>query len=364
MQILQRKRYFIAKTLWQYLFLLIIATNQLNANTEKNNKIVQVITPSNVLAQVNTINAELELIRQAMGKPMIDNPPYQVKNASPREVYFEAQALFDKANRLTYEITGVYVHTPMISYQKNLKPKDVLNVVNQALSCINLISQALSIDTSAIEKQTNESATPTDVFNRIIFVNAMLDHLLYQKTSPADVYEQVTLSLEYVNELLSHFDTTTKVTKPEFIANKTPKDVFFELVNCLKIIKELAISANIQMLSVNDQLVAQSNITPNDVYNISKVILAEIKYLDNHIIGDMPKRKIFSHYPSYKTPSQVYQQAAYLRLKLKLLEKTFAQHPNWINQISNQGIKQYLFTQLEDKDTDLSVQLALGWFIL
>ncbi|MCF6775344.1 hypothetical protein L3V83_02035 [Thiotrichales bacterium 19X7-9] len=364
MYIVHKINIFSLKMLCQSLILLLIIVNQSNANTHEIKNHTQAITPSNVLAQVNMINAKLELIRQAIGKPAILPPSYQVKNASPREVYFEAQALFDKSNRLAYEVTGIYIHTPIIKYQKNLQPKDVLKIVNQAFSCIKLVSQALAIDSSSISKPTIKPATPTDVFNRMIFVNAVLDHLLYQKTSPADVYEQVTLSIEYVNELLKHFNVTTKVTKPQFISNKTPKDVFLGLINCLKIIKQLALSAHIQMISINDQLITQSNITPNDVFNISKIILAEIKYLDNKIIGDMPKRKIFSHHPGYKTPSKVYQQVSYLRLKLELLEKTLVQNPHWVNQLSYHTTKQKLLISASNGNKQLATQSVFNWFAL
>ena len=96
------------------------------------------ITPSDVYSKVSTLSHNIELIRKALGRPKTNKALIIVKDASPREVYFEAQVLFKKSNRLTDEILGSYAIEPKKSI-KNLGSADVLALVNAAYDRVQAI---------------------------------------------------------------------------------------------------------------------------------------------------------------------------------------------------------------------------------
>ena len=61
---------------------------------------------ADVFTRVASVEGELELIRARMGKSGASAPLIRVRDAAPREVYFQAQTLFHKANWLATELTG------------------------------------------------------------------------------------------------------------------------------------------------------------------------------------------------------------------------------------------------------------------
>ena len=74
-----------------------------------------------VFVQVSLIHAELELLRFEMGKSTFKQNELVVKDASSREIFFQALTLFRKANRLSFEHTRFRVAEPDIP-KNTIKP--------------------------------------------------------------------------------------------------------------------------------------------------------------------------------------------------------------------------------------------------
>ncbi|MEE8200794.1 MAG: hypothetical protein V3R29_06460, partial [Candidatus Acidoferrales bacterium] len=64
------------------------------------------IIPADVLARVELLRNELDLIRFEMGQAKVQPIEIAVSDASPREVIFQAITLFRKMNQLSFEMTG------------------------------------------------------------------------------------------------------------------------------------------------------------------------------------------------------------------------------------------------------------------
>ena len=64
------------------------------------------IQPPDVFQNTLVIRAELEEIREFMGRPSIWRPEIIVRGAQPREVFFQAITLWVKAIRLCHEARG------------------------------------------------------------------------------------------------------------------------------------------------------------------------------------------------------------------------------------------------------------------
>jgi hypothetical protein len=56
-----------------------------------------------------------------------------VTNAAPREVYFQAQTLLKKANRLAFEFTASLVEQPKAAEVQEIKPAHVWRTLDEAL---------------------------------------------------------------------------------------------------------------------------------------------------------------------------------------------------------------------------------------
>lgn len=285
----------------------------------------QEMLPADVLARVKLLSAELELIRKAIGKPTTLPMPVTVSNASPREVYFAAKSLYQKANRLSYEITGTDKSERPTTNQ-SITPSHVWWIVNDALQRILTVKKHLGIHKKIHEQSQPESTTATAVLNAIIKNNQQLNSLLYKQVMPADVYEKLTLAIHYTERLLKQFNSEQRIPKPNPLQkNLTPEDVFKSLVKCISTLKQIANASKIKMLDLNTSHHYQAK--PSNVYDLAKIIVAEVRYL-NLSVGN--KSSIESYNPGYKTPSEVYQRASILQKQLDLLKKYVTQQPNWV----------------------------------
>lgn len=287
----------------------------------------QEVLPADVLARVKLLSAELELIRQAIGKPPARPIQMSVSNASPREVYFAAKSLYQKANRLSYEITGTDKSERPIADQ-SITPSHVWWLVNDALQRVLTVKKVLGINKQIKEASQPESTTATAVLNAIIKNNQQLNALLYRQVMPADVYEKVTLAINYTEQLLRRFDNSDRIPKEKPLQkNLTPENVFNALAHCIKTLKKIANASNIKMLDLNTRNHYQAK--PSNVYDLAKIIVAEVRHL-NRLIGN--NKALQSYYPGYKTPSQVYQRTTILQQQLQQLETYVNKDSAWIKQ--------------------------------
>tara|TARA_B100000508_G_scaffold132661_1_gene121803 strand:- start:349 stop:1359 length:1011 start_codon:yes stop_codon:yes gene_type:complete len=293
----------------------------------------QAVLPADVLARVKLLQSELNLIREAMGKPIDHEMFLKVGDASPREVYYQAQALYQKANNLAYEVAGNFSPMPKTDTTE-LRPIHVWRLVNESLKRVLLVKQTLGIQQTVKEKLQPKNTTPTEVYNAILQTNQTLNHLLYKRTAPSDVYEQITLAINYTEQLLRSFDVDNSIpSTPTYIPNKSPADVHQRLTQCVELLGSIAKLSGVQMLNVQINQNAVHHIAPNDVYDLSKIIVAEVSYFHAHLPKKSQAPEVY--YPGYKLPSDVYQRAGILLKQLQLLEKEVQQQPNWLRKNSN-----------------------------
>ena len=64
-----------------------------------------IVEPSDVHARLIFLQSELDQIRSEMGKSEPTPMELDIADVAPREVYFQAETLFKKANRLSFEHT-------------------------------------------------------------------------------------------------------------------------------------------------------------------------------------------------------------------------------------------------------------------
>lgn len=285
------------------------------------------IIPADVLARAKLFSKELNLIRQALGKPSEKQNFISVSNASPREVYFEAEALFQKTNQLAYEITGGSESAPR-NRSNDIVPADVYSVVDASLKRILLVKKELGITKKIIETKEASNTTPSDVFNSILNSNQELSGLLYQKISPTDVYSQITQAISYSAHLINQANASPLIPNPsQFSANKKPSDVYKRLIKCIQTLQVIAEKSNIRMLHIKVNDFSQYQATASNAYDISKIIVAETKYL-NMLLPKPEEVDLF--YPGYKTPSQTFQRSSILLKQLNILKKSAEKNSSWL----------------------------------
>ncbi|MDF1758955.1 MAG: hypothetical protein P1U40_00290 [Coxiellaceae bacterium] len=279
---------------------------------------IQHIIPADVLARVKLLDAELNNIRIALGKPKVQQQILTVSNVSPREVYFEAQALYEKSNKLAYEVTGSFDHYD-VAPPKDITPMDVWKVVDAALVRVLSIKQRLHIRSQVKEKAEPDDITPTQVFNALLQSNHIVNSLLYHRVEPSNVYQEVTLAIKYAEKTLKNMGVNDRLpTEPKLEHGKTPTDVYKRLIECVRLLSKISQQSHMKMLSVKLNKDKIQQLTPSSVYDLSKIVVAETRFLS---LKQQDSEMVRSFYPGYKTPSEVYQRVGILMQQLKLIEQ-------------------------------------------
>jgi len=288
----------------------------------------QAIQSADVYLHVALVRDELELLRFEMGRPSDHQLPIAVSNVAPREVFFQALTLFQKADRLVYEQTRERVDEPAIP-QGEILPGHVWQVVDVALQRIRRVKSELGIVEKSAPGVRNADKRPTDVFIAIAQADRQLNLLLERQFAPGDVFKQVTLAMAYSARLLSHFDGAERIAAtPAYQRGKQPVDVYHRLVAVLARLQKIAQQSGLAMLTLSDVDDA-AEITPSDVYDIASVLVAELAYL-HHQLGTV-ERPLPQHYPGRKFPSDVYQRAGILEAQLTTLQAQVDANPDWLH---------------------------------
>ena len=288
---------------------------------------VEEILPADVLARVQLLRDELELIRFEMGKPENQQSEISVTNAAPREVFFQGITLFRKTNRLSFELTRTGGEEPENPPVAILRPYHVWIVVDRALKRVLIVKRRLGIRDKCEEKAQLESTTPTQVFRSVVQANRQLNLLLEKRFTPSDVFQQVTLAMNYGASLLARFPGATRIPKePAFVRGKRPDDVFERLIECYELVRNIAQRSGVKMLEFKIDKATIKGKTPSDVNDVASLIVSELAYL--HTLLDNAEAPARVYYPGRKLPSHVFQRAGMLKAQLEELKRRMEKQPD------------------------------------
>ncbi len=288
--------------------------------------------PNIAYDMVEIVHGEIELIRKQKQIPVDSREYIPVENAYPREVYFQALTLRQKAGRLCHETSQFLLAPPAVvqySLPKNITPKDVYEIVNDAWSQIQCAKAGLGISEKfeSTSKDNNSSKTLTDVFKAIVQANRQLNLILEQPIEQGDVYAVTKQADQYIVDILNKLApvwSLTAPTMPEYQAGIAPIDIYKKMITNFRIIQRIADESGIDMLHLGPDI--QEPITTTDVFDLSSLILSELHYFATQA-GVERIYKIASH-PD-KVSSDVYQQALIVETHLEILENFTKTYPTW-----------------------------------
>lgn len=308
-----------------------VATGQVRAQStpDQATGATAVVEPADVFVHVALVRSELELIRAVMGKPIDTRMEIDVQHAQPREVFFQALALFRTADQLCFEQARRRTAGPS-TRSGDIQPREVYQVVDAALERVRLVKKTLGIDDRSPSPQRDPSKTPTDVFRSIIAADQQLNLLLDRPFSPGDAFEEVTMAVGYTARLLAHFPGATRIgDPPPFESSKQPADVYRRLTECFQLIRQIAELSKLSVLTLDISKAKLAEVTPSDVHVIASLIVSELAYLHAQLPDARAAREV--HDPGRKFPSHVYQRAGILKGQLQELQNLVRQHPNWFS---------------------------------
>ena len=284
---------------------------------------------------VELVQQEIELIRKYKQAASDSRGLIPVENVYPREVYFQALTLRQKAGRLCHETIQSLFAPPLVarySIPSNITSKDVYEIANDAWSQIRCAKAGLNIKETNTEHTTNsENAkkTLTDVFKLIVQTNRQLNLILEQPIEQGDVYAIVEQANAYIIDILNKIAPVWSLnapTLPAYQAGTAPIDTYKIMLRNFRIIQEIAKDSGISMLDLGNDI--QVPINTSDVFDLSSLILSELRYFATQIGVERVYR--LSSFPD-KVAADVYQQAQFAEQHLKILNEFTEKYPTWTN---------------------------------
>jgi len=286
------------------------------------------VTPTEVYRKVELVAAEIDLIRQEMGFGYDRKVPFQVSDAQPREVYFQAFTLFEKSNRLLFEQLRERDKVP-VQVVADVQPSDVLTVVENSLGLLMRVKSYLSIPELAQLPPSDQVRTPTDVFKLIVEQNRILNQLLQRRFAPSDVYQQLTYGVGITSSLLATLPVPNRLgTEPEFERRKTPTDVYARLLEVFHSLCGVMRRSGEACLEVDAAEKQRNDLTPSDVYDLASLVISELRHLHSERKGT--SSIMDSYFPGDKLPSHAYQRAGRLLSQILILDDYSRTYPGWL----------------------------------
>jgi hypothetical protein len=285
------------------------------------------VTPADVYAKTKELEVLVERIRFHMGAPKAVPLNLIVKNAQPHDVFYQAQTLFNKTNRLLFQIKRTKLPAPEI-LQNVYRPADVLELTKGTDRGLLLILKELGLPSDVeISAEKSGEILPSDVFRAIQGLNRQVNLLLETPYTPSDVYMEVTLAIGYSAKQLAKFSQVRRIPDaPKVEPGRVPSDVYLRLLQGLERLKQVYELQGLSSLEVDAERLQKEDITPSDVFDIASLMVARLDYLHKHNKIETLPRKPF--YPGKVYPTDVYQQAGILLNQLSTLAEQYSRSPS------------------------------------
>ena len=302
------------------LLLSIIVGSVLQAETQSISTTTP-IAPPDVFRLVQILEAEIDLVRNEMGRPKYERAALQIQDAQPREVYFQANSLLKRTGQLLNEHTLSSSASTEQTLPEGITPSHVYQLVNQSLEKMRTLKGVLKIPekVDVTNFDLDAAKVPSDVYIKIVHLNRQVDILLDNKFSSSHAYQAVTRGIAYCSSQLSLYPDAPRIPKaPPLERGKRPFDVMERIKNCYLLLIKLQDATRTKHLKwdLNTEM-ESSLVTPGEVYDIATLIESELAFLHNKSQTRHVVRRMF--YPGKKTPSQVYQRVGILEKQLEIL---------------------------------------------
>jgi hypothetical protein len=258
------------------------------------------ITPGHCHARAQRLVAELELVREEMGRTKDARPLPEISNAAPREAYFGAIAAWHKATRLSDEV-GIRVGRPAPASPAlaDIRPGHVHQLIEAVLLQVEDVKQLFGITARVTDAVVDAARQPGDVLVMLTHANRTLSGLLERPFTPSDVYRTVALATAYASRL-----TNKHVELAPFERNRKPADCYERLEGALGTAGKLIAKRGGTALAAHG---AMHQVAPSDVYDLAQVVLGEVAFLHCLTPGAAAVQPFEPHGEGHRLPAHCHQ---------------------------------------------------------
>jgi len=276
-------------------------------------------SPNDVFLVAQKVLQRLRHYKKLRGIRTKANRPREVIALQPRHVYQKTLECLKKVMVLRQQ-TGFSASATPYFPMRIITPNDVFALATRLDRALNLVYETIGMAKESFEtRDIAGNKTPSDVFRVMWQISYELDTILNsQGQTPNDVFQMASYVVAHIQRIQRHLDDTPPIPIPTLVAGMKPADVIVQAHAVLKTIGQLKVRAG--MFATSLPIAKQdSRVTPNDVFNLVSVIIAELTEIEIHFgISEQlePPPSVQN-----KRPSDVHQQLTYAKQLLHELLK-------------------------------------------
>ena len=275
--------------------------------------------PVDVLRVVEKVEARLVRLYEADILQRSDIATLDIPPRRPRHVYGKATEVFRKV-QLLRQLNGLTISPLPQRPETEVQPGDVRLMIERIDRELEPVMPFYWVSDSFPLPQAKQNVTPTDVYQGLNRLSALLDGLGLPSTAPNDVYRVVShLRLEIQTLYTKETSSRRRLQMPDAESGKTPADAFSSVYAFLEDLQTYV--NNRDDLSIPGSIVMparpKGRITPSDVLELANIALAEVGSVKSALslgaISAQPQPA------SGKSPSDVYNVANTARAYVRAL---------------------------------------------
>lgn len=262
------------------------------------------VTPSHVFQTSRIALVELEQVF-AVQNLSFGGVERQREQRFPRHVWQKAREVLVKLEQFK-ERVGLTAHEIPPFVQREVRPEDVKRLADRILADVELVKKHLGVRDPIPSVSFKDGYQPTDVYNNMARISAMLDVLSSTAVKPSDVYRVIDTAVQVLRQIHQNKNPNIEwVYEGEVVEGQSPRDVFGVAISLLD---KLDMLAHKQGYSIQGGVAkVQSRvgrIAPVHVLGVMNIILADVNAMAWNF-NNMVAVKLAPHVEG-KIPSDVY----------------------------------------------------------
>lgn len=317
------------------------------AFAEEADRGAQAVAPPDLYQTVAHFQLDLELLRWVVGDPKLAVAPWQVSDAAPRHLLWQAQVMFRKASQLAEEVAGPRTLPLQPGSWRRSLPRpaplhrdpqlaDVHQVIVDAHDRIRAILALQNIrmvegqssgqdagDTNASQAlmlaqmqrpDRDAGKTPGDVLAQIVQTNRQLNLLLHREIAPRDAYNRVMAAVDRAGDLLGGYYPQP----PPLVSGQNPDDVYRRLIACFGLLRQAA-PRQLQALGLDlERELARQGVREVDIFHLATTLLSDIEHMARRLGSETTKPPRGEYpVPEFVFPSHIQQLGVVLETQLR-----------------------------------------------
>jgi hypothetical protein len=289
------------------------------------------ITSEHTCARIGQILDEIDALRLEMGRAKDARVPMHVREASPREVFYHAQTVHRKADRLCVELGGGPVRPPDAGEPARARPADVLRVLDSARARLAEARARLRVEGDAAPPELPgplpriAGKQASDVLAGCLLASRQLNVMLGHAFGSDEAHELLVRALGLTERLLAAHGAALPPA-PRFERRKFPRDVFQLLWQASEVLRQILSDSGVAALEIERGFVGEQ---PTDVYDLASLLVSELEYLASFLPPKEAQRSAAAS-PSPVLPAHNFQRAGQLRDALGALAESVRARRSWL----------------------------------